>query len=162
MLGVLATSKPSALNPLVLGSSPTRPTISDLPPEKSCKALKGKARFAVLISSFRQYASRSSKAAADALIAAVAEAEGKYGKGDRRTVMIHAQTVREDQLDRMKELGIVPSFFSMHTYYWVTGIATKYSARIARTVFRLRHPPCAAASSSRSIMMRPWRCRAPS
>ncbi|MFJ7566475.1 amidohydrolase [Herminiimonas sp. NPDC097707] len=57
-------------------------------------------------------------AAADALINAVAKAEKRYGKGDRRTVMIHAQTVREDQLDRMKQLGIVPSFFSMHTYYW--------------------------------------------
>ena len=57
-------------------------------------------------------------AAADAFIDAVAKAEAKHGKADRRTVMIHAQTVREDQLDRMKELGIVPSFFSMHTYYW--------------------------------------------
>jgi predicted amidohydrolase YtcJ len=57
-------------------------------------------------------------AAADALIDAVTNAEAKYGKADRRTVMIHAQTVREDQLDRMKELGIIPSFFSMHTYYW--------------------------------------------
>ncbi|RQO33234.1 hydrolase [Herminiimonas sp. KBW02] len=57
-------------------------------------------------------------AAADALINAVAKAEKTYGKGDRRTVMIHAQTVREDQLDRMKQLGIIPSFFSMHTFYW--------------------------------------------
>jgi hypothetical protein len=57
-------------------------------------------------------------AAADALIAAVARAEEKYGKGDRRPVMVHSQTVREDQLDRMQELGIVPSFFSMHTFYW--------------------------------------------
>lgn len=57
-------------------------------------------------------------AASDALIDAVAKAEAKYGKGDRRTVMIHSQTVREDQLDRMKELDIIPSFFSMHTYYW--------------------------------------------
>jgi hypothetical protein len=32
--------------------------------------------------------------------------------------MIHSQTVREDQLDAMKELGIIPSFFGMHTYYW--------------------------------------------
>ncbi len=32
--------------------------------------------------------------------------------------MIHAQTVREDQLDSMKQLEIIPSFFSMHTFYW--------------------------------------------
>lgn len=35
-----------------------------------------------------------------------------------RPVMIHAQTVREDQLDEMAHLGIMPSFFSIHTYYW--------------------------------------------
>jgi predicted amidohydrolase YtcJ len=32
--------------------------------------------------------------------------------------MIHAQTVREDQLDQMKELKIIPSYFSTHTFYW--------------------------------------------
>ena len=37
---------------------------------------------------------------------------------DHRTIMIHAQTVREDQLDQMKELKIIPSYFSTHTFYW--------------------------------------------
>jgi predicted amidohydrolase YtcJ len=57
-------------------------------------------------------------AAADAYIKAVRLATNQFGSNDRRTVMIHAQTVREDQLDSMKVLGIIPSFFSMHTYYW--------------------------------------------
>jgi len=57
-------------------------------------------------------------AAADQFIMAIHLATKKYGKADRRPVMIHAQTVREDQLDAMKELGIIPSFFGMHTYYW--------------------------------------------
>jgi hypothetical protein len=57
-------------------------------------------------------------AAADAYIHAVRLAANKYGNENRRTVMIHAQTVREDQLDSMKQLKIMPSFFSMHTYYW--------------------------------------------
>lgn len=57
-------------------------------------------------------------AAAAQLIAAVRAATERHGAGDRRTVMIHAQTVREDQLDAMAELGIVPSFFSAHTFYW--------------------------------------------
>jgi predicted amidohydrolase YtcJ len=57
-------------------------------------------------------------AAADQYINAIAKATDRYGKKDRRSVMIHAQTVRFDQLDQMKELGIMPSFFSMHTYYW--------------------------------------------
>lgn len=37
---------------------------------------------------------------------------------DLRPVMIHAQTVREDQLDVIKELNMVVSFFHDHTYYW--------------------------------------------
>ena len=57
-------------------------------------------------------------AAADAYINAVRLAANQYGNNNRRTVMIHAQTVREDQLDSLKVLGIIPSFFSMHTYYW--------------------------------------------
>jgi predicted amidohydrolase YtcJ len=57
-------------------------------------------------------------AASDAMITAVRAAEAKYGKDDRRPVMIHAQAVRLDQLAPMRDLGIVPSYFSMHTYYW--------------------------------------------
>ena len=57
-------------------------------------------------------------AAADQFIRAARLATAKHGPGDRRPVMIHAQTVREDQLDAMKELGIIPSFFGMHAYYW--------------------------------------------
>lgn len=57
-------------------------------------------------------------AAAQAMIEDVAQAVQQFGEADRRTVMIHAQTVRDDQLDQMKTLGIIPSFFSMHTFYW--------------------------------------------
>ena len=35
-----------------------------------------------------------------------------------RPVMVHCQTVREDQLDEMKELGILPTFFLDHIYFW--------------------------------------------
>jgi hypothetical protein len=37
---------------------------------------------------------------------------------DPRLIVIHAQMAREDQLRRMRELGVTPSFFSAHTYYW--------------------------------------------
>lgn len=57
-------------------------------------------------------------AAGDQLINAVEQAVEKYGNEDRRTVMIHAQMIREDQLDAIKRLKIFPSFFAMHTYYW--------------------------------------------
>ena len=57
-------------------------------------------------------------AAAQILIDAVEAAVAEHGERDHRTVMIHAQTVREDQLDRMRDLEIVPSYFSTHTFYW--------------------------------------------
>jgi predicted amidohydrolase YtcJ len=37
---------------------------------------------------------------------------------DLRPVMIHCQTVRDDQLDEMKKLRIIPSIFIGHVYYW--------------------------------------------
>lgn len=57
-------------------------------------------------------------AAADMMISAVRKAQRAHGKLDLRPVMIHAQTVRDDQLDAMKELGIFPSFFVAHTFFW--------------------------------------------
>lgn len=35
-----------------------------------------------------------------------------------RPVMIHAQFLRHNQLDRMKAINMIPSFFIAHTYYW--------------------------------------------
>ena len=57
-------------------------------------------------------------AAAQMLIDALELASERTPLGDHRSVMIHAQTVREDQLDRMQQLGIVPSYFSAHTFFW--------------------------------------------
>ncbi len=37
---------------------------------------------------------------------------------DLRPVMVHAQTVRADQLDRMAKIGMTASFFLDHVYYW--------------------------------------------
>lgn len=37
---------------------------------------------------------------------------------DLRPVMIHCQTVRDDQLVDMKKIGMIPSMFVAHTYYW--------------------------------------------
>lgn len=57
-------------------------------------------------------------AAIDSLLEGVAKARAKWGPKDIRPVAIHAQLARRDQVDRMKELGIEPSFFSAHTYFW--------------------------------------------
>ena len=37
---------------------------------------------------------------------------------DHRSVIIHAQLIRPDQLDRVKELGIIPSYYSVHPFFW--------------------------------------------
>ncbi len=37
---------------------------------------------------------------------------------DARPLIIHAQMTRKDQIERMAALGVTPSFFSAHTYYW--------------------------------------------
>lgn len=37
---------------------------------------------------------------------------------DARPLIIHAQMTRLDQIERMAALGVTPSFFSAHTYYW--------------------------------------------
>lgn len=58
-------------------------------------------------------------ATGDQFIRAYRQAKEETGcTKDLRPVMVHAQTVREDQLDEMKELGIMPSFFHDHVFYW--------------------------------------------
>lgn len=58
-------------------------------------------------------------AAADQYLSQYARARRETGiLTDLRPVMIHAQTLREDQLDRCAALGVRPSFFHDHTYYW--------------------------------------------
>jgi len=58
-------------------------------------------------------------AAMDLMIEGVTEAvEGMDPMPDHRSVIIHAQLMRADQLDQAAELNIVPSFFAAHTFYW--------------------------------------------
>lgn len=57
-------------------------------------------------------------AACEQYLRAIAAAGQNHPGHDRRPVMIHAQTVRDDQLDRMAELGVLPSFFASHVFYW--------------------------------------------
>ncbi|MFB2780434.1 amidohydrolase [Shewanella mangrovisoli] len=57
-------------------------------------------------------------AAIDQLLKGIEASEKKHGKPDRGFVAIHAQTARKDQVESFKRLGIFPSFFPMHTFYW--------------------------------------------
>jgi len=57
-------------------------------------------------------------AAIDDIIFALDAAQQEHHRDDPRTIVIHAQMARDDQLDRMLEVGLTPSFFVAHTYYW--------------------------------------------
>ena len=45
-------------------------------------------------------------------------AQAAHPVQDPRMILIHSQMAREDQVARMKALGVTPSFFTAHTFYW--------------------------------------------
>jgi predicted amidohydrolase YtcJ len=57
-------------------------------------------------------------AAIDQLIRVVRAAQTEVPGTDRRTVLIHGQYLRLDQIPEIKALGIFPALFPMHTFYW--------------------------------------------
>lgn len=57
-------------------------------------------------------------AAVQMLIDAVGRARARHGPRDLRPIAVHAQTATHAQVGRMRQLGIVPSFFTAHTYFW--------------------------------------------
>jgi len=57
-------------------------------------------------------------AAIDDVLFAYRAAQRDFPRPDSRHRIEHCQTPREDQLDQIKELGITPSFFVGHVYYW--------------------------------------------
>ena len=56
--------------------------------------------------------------ASDMLIAALEAAQAEHGDPGNRPVLIHGQFLREDQVDRYRDLGVFLSLFPMHTFYW--------------------------------------------
>ena len=69
-------------------------------------------------SNIQVLAHANGEAAIDLFIEAVENAEKKYGNNDQRPVLIHGQFTRKDQVPKIKKLGIFPSLFPLHTYYW--------------------------------------------
>ncbi|KAB7707365.1 amidohydrolase family protein [Bacillus aerolatus] len=57
-------------------------------------------------------------AAIDDILYAFRKAQEAFPRKDARHRIEHAQMAREDQLDEMKELGITPSFYVSHTFFW--------------------------------------------
>ncbi len=57
-------------------------------------------------------------AAIDMIINAVKHAQTQHARPDARHILVHAQTVRDDQLQSLSALSMSPSFFNSHTYFW--------------------------------------------
>lgn len=57
-------------------------------------------------------------AAIDQYIRAVEDAEKKYDYPDHRTVLIHGQTLRKNQIPDLVRLKMLASLYPMHTFYW--------------------------------------------
>jgi predicted amidohydrolase YtcJ len=57
-------------------------------------------------------------AATDMVIAAVAKSRADKPRPELRTTIIHAQTMRDDQLDFAARQGLTPSFFPIHAWFW--------------------------------------------
>jgi len=57
-------------------------------------------------------------AAMDQFIKTMGNAAKIYGNKDRRSVVIHGQLMRKDQIPDLKKLKVIPSMYTMHTFYW--------------------------------------------
>jgi hypothetical protein len=79
-----------------------------------------------------------------------ARREGLNPSMDHRTVVVHSQFMRDDQLDAFAQLGLTPSFFTNHTFFWGdvhvanTGVArasmtSPLAAALARGVICSNH-----------------------
>lgn len=64
------------------------------------------------------YSHCNGDASIDMMIKAHEFAVGILGDKDRRTVIIHSQIMRPDQMQKYKEYKLFPSFFTNHIYYW--------------------------------------------
>lgn len=79
-----------------------------------------------VLSAFRQALDRDAQLlahcngdrAAEQYLTLLAQAKREAGKKLCRPVMIHAQLLGLDQLERVKALGVIPSFFVAHVYHW--------------------------------------------
>ena len=80
----------------------------------------------------------------DATIDVIIEAVSNCRNLDKiqpRNLIIHCQTVREDQLDKMKALSLYPSFFPAHIYVW----GDRHASNFLGIERASRISPCASA-----------------
>ncbi len=80
----------------------------------------------------------------DATIDMIIEAVSNCRNLDKiqpRNLIIHCQTVREDQLDKMAQLPLYPSFFPAHIYVW----GDRHASNFLGAERAARISPCASA-----------------
>jgi predicted amidohydrolase YtcJ len=72
--------------------------------------------------------------AIESALQALERAQRLQPRDDARHLIIHCQLASGDQISRMKRLGVIPSFFVNHVYYWGDRHATLFlgSERAAR------------------------------
>jgi hypothetical protein len=74
-------------------------------------------------------------AAIDQLFEALKPVVAKHGVRPGQVMLIHGQFIRPDQVQQLKPLGIFPSMFPMHTFYWGDWykqiVGPEYAARIS-------------------------------
>ncbi len=56
--------------------------------------------------------------AIDMLIEGISQVAERRELPDHRTVIIHAQLMRRDQLLKTKTLGLIPSYYAAHPFFW--------------------------------------------
>lgn len=56
--------------------------------------------------------------AIESVLQALERARGRHPARETRDMIIHCQLATADQLQRMKQLGVIPNFFVNHVYYW--------------------------------------------
>jgi len=52
------------------------------------------------------------------IIYAVRKAQAAAPRDDARHILVHAQVLRDDQISQLGAIGLTPSFFTAHTFYW--------------------------------------------
>ena len=88
-----------------------------MPPEDFEEILR-----AAYTAGIQAYVHANGDGAIDMLIAGHTKVLNSLGESplelDRRTVAIHSQIMRPDQIDSYANLGLVPTFFTNHSFYW--------------------------------------------
>ena len=92
-------------------------------PDDCGYASRPRAELIKMVTAFHQQGLRvaihgNGDAAIDDILEAFAAAQQAAPRPDARHRIEHCQTAREDQLARMEQLGVSPSYFVAHVYYW--------------------------------------------